>query len=385
MGAINKAWRAPASRYMPNNACSRVSTPAAAFSTVFRNISHINPQFQALLRMDGSQILHQKVDTLIHPKYLRGFIADLKTADPCFGTEIVFLNSTGATRPLPTSVMRFKNAYLIRVFSQRSDTALDIGGSMPEIGGGLVHDLNNVVGGMAGYSELLHVEASDLRGSLAALLDNQDPEAIRTGLQLILGEVSSLAKILDYIGALRRSAHHMTSILRGFSIFCSAQSGTEPGQHLEIVDAVRSAVAMGKGIIHGIEKQKGISINVRLEGPDDRICAYGDSEQLQRILVNLIKNAALEFKEPNNNINIEWAAVENAAHEKFVEIRVGDSGDPIPKHVADKLFREKVESTHNGTGIGLLTCAQIIHGFGGEIRYQSIPDKCFVITLRIAG
>jgi len=382
MGEINKAWRTLASRYVPNNVCSRITIPTAVFSTVFRNISHTNPQFQALLRMDTAQTLHKKVDALIHPGYLDNFFAALKATDHCFGTELVFLNSTGATRPLPTGIIRFKDAYLIRVFAKRSDMVMDSEVPIEEVGAGLLHDINNALGGAVGYVGLTKLEIGDLGIFLNSLVASHDAGSIAEVLRDLPKATMNLANITEGIGSIERSHEHLSSILRGFRDFCSRETGTD--RHFEVPDAIRSSIAIGKGIAEAIARENGMSINISYEGPEERTCAIGNSVELQRIIINLIKNAALEFSKPNNQIKIEWTTSKSADDKNFVVIKVKDSGIPIPKPLADRLFTGKVESTHGGTGIGLLNCAQIIHGFGGEIRYQSIPDKCFVITLRAA-
>ena len=382
MGAINKALTAPVSRRIPNNVCSRLSTPVAVFSTVLRNISHINPQFSALLRTDDNKILREKIDTFIHPQYLAGFYTALRTTAPCCGTSLVFLNSTGATRPLPTAIIRFKDAYLMRVFAERSDMIMDSEASIEEVGAGLLHDINNALGGAVGYVGLTKLELSDLGMFLSSLVTSRDPEAIAEVLRDLPRATLSLANIIEGFDSIERSHEHLSSILRGFRDFCSGETKTD--RHFEVPDAIRSSIAIGKGIAEAIARGKSISINISYEGPEERTCAIGNSIELQRIIINLIKNAALEFCKPNNQIKIEWTTSKSANDKKFIVIKVKDSGAPIPKPLANRLFTGKVESTHGGTGIGLLTCAQIIHGFGGEIRYQSIPDKCFVITLRAA-
>lgn len=369
------------SRHLSTSTYNRVSTPAVAFSKVFRTISRTNPHFSALLGMDDAQVLHRKVDSLIHPQYLDGFYDALRATTPCSGTNLVFLHSTGATRPLPTAITRFRDGYLMRVFSRQTDLLFDSGASMNGIGAGIVHDANNALGGGVGYVGLTRLEVTDLHKFLMALAETQDPTDVLRDLPEACAHLDEISKGLDAIGL---SYDHLSSILRGFQAFCSRQPVNDKNKSFEVPDAIRSAVAIGKGVVADIAKDKGIIINLSHDGPEEKACAFGNSEKLQRILLNLIRNAALEFKSPNNCIEVEWSTTKNAAGERFVVINVKDSGPRIPKELADRLFRERVESTHGGTGIGLFTCAQMIHEYGGEIRYHSLPDKCFVITLKAA-
>ncbi|MFA5105259.1 MAG: ATP-binding protein [Candidatus Margulisiibacteriota bacterium] len=366
-----------------NGVFNRIPTPAVVISRVFRKVSHVNPQFLALMGADNPQILNRRIDSFIHPNYLDNFYKAIKAATPCQGTELVFLHATGATRPIPTAIANVKNGYLMRVLSTKSDMALDINSSFSEIGAGFVHDMSNVLG-VTAYEELLDGDIKEIDDFLRSLCDGQAQESPDDLLQGLPQAITALDGIRSRLKTIFLGLNHANSILQGFGCFCKGRPETNATPHFEVADAVRSAAAMGKGIAYAIAKKKGIVISVSHQGPDERLCALGDSSQLQRVIINLIKNAALESKRATNCIIVEWSAIENDAQEKFVEIKVRDSGVPIPKPLADRLFRETVESTHGGTGRGLLTCAQIIHGFGGEIRYQSIPVKSFVITLRAA-
>jgi|GEM_PF-6018261 len=370
----------------PIAGCNRLPVPAAAFSTVFRSITSVNPEFATLTRT-GSEtaILHKKADSFIHPNYLDRFLSALRTARPCCGTELVFLHSTGATRPFPTAIARFKDAYLMRVLANKADLVLDDSISMQEIGTGIAHDTNNALTGVLSGIDLMGDQLKILHLFFDKLAKAHDDRSMMEAFRDLPAASTALGNTSDDLSGIEVSAEHLMSILRGFGAFCSGTSKNVANESFAVADAVKSSIAIGKGIVGRISNEKGLRIFLSCAIPDAPIFAQGSLDGMQRVLLNLIKNAALEFKKPNNYIGVECSSEENSAKEKFVVIKVKDSGDLIPKNVADRLFREKVDSTHGGTGIGLLTSARMIHDFGGEIRYQSIPDKCFVIALRSAG
>lgn len=369
---------------LPVAACGNISVPAAAFSPVFRDVFRINPEFATLLRGPEESILHSKADRFIHPNYLDKFLNVLSKARPCCGTELVFLHSSGATRPIPTGIARFKDGYLMRIFADRADLTLDGSVTMQEIGAGIAHDTNNALTALLGSADIMGEQVGTLRRFLEKLAKTPDETTFGDALKDLPAANTALGYISEDLANILASTGHLLSILRGFSSFCSGTSGTGNNERFAVSDAIRSSIAISKGIIGRISKDRGIRINLSFDMPDTPLNARGNSDGLQRIVLNLIKNAALEFKDRDNSIRVECSSTQNAAQERFVVIKVKDSGAPIPKPIADRLFREKVGSTHGGSGIGLLTCARMVHDFGGEIRYQSIPDKCFVITLRAA-
>jgi signal transduction histidine kinase len=370
----------------PSALCNRLAVPAAAFSAVHRNIVSANPGFTSLTRAGAENaILHKKADSFVHPNYLGKFLIALKSAQPCCGTELVFLHSSGATRPFPTAIARFKDAYLMRVLANKADLVLDDSVSMQEIGAGIAHDTNNALTGVLSGIDLMGDQLKTLHLFFDKLAEAHDDQSMMEAFRDLPAASTALGNASNDLSSIEVSAGHLMSIFKGFGAFCSGTSKNAANEKFAVADAVKSSIAIGKGIVGRISKEKGLRIFLACAIPDAPLFAQGSLDGLQRVLLNLIKNAALEFKKPNNYIDVECSSEENAAKEKFVVIKVKDSGDLIPKNVADRLFREKVDSTHGGTGIGLLTSARMIHDFGGEIRHQSFPDKCFVIALRSTG
>lgn len=373
------------SKRLPNSGFNRLSVPAVAFTPVIRGVFRANQELAALVRAGSeSSLLHKKADSLIHPNYLEKFSAALRMARPCCGTELIFIHPEGATRLLPTAIARFNDGYLMRIFAQRSDLVMDSSISISDIGAGIVHDTNNALTGVLGSSDLITGEIEKIALFLDALNKAHDNKAALDVLKDLPNAHTSLDHISGDIAGIIQSAQHLSGILRGFGEFCARDTKKTSDTRFNVSDAIKSAVAIGKGIIGTIAREKGIMIGLSFDIPEGILSAWGNSDGLQRIMLNLIKNAALEFRSHNNCIKVECSVAENAAKEKFVVIKVKDSGDPIPKSLATRLFREKVDSTHGGSGIGLFTCAQMIHEYGGDIRYESIPDKCFVITLKVA-
>ncbi|HVO73187.1 MAG TPA: PAS domain-containing sensor histidine kinase [Ignavibacteriaceae bacterium] len=99
--------------------------------------------------------------------------------------------------------------------------------------------------------------------------------------------------------------------------------------------------------------------------------AYADVKMTETILRNLISNA-IKFTNINGTIT---AAAE--LKDKFIILKVGDTGVGIDEKDLSKLFRMDVSFTtkgtakETGTGLGLILCKELVERQGGEIWVES--------------
>jgi signal transduction histidine kinase len=117
--------------------------------------------------------------------------------------------------------------------------------------------------------------------------------------------------------------------------------------------------------------------NIRLMSHADAgLQAYGDSNRVYQVLVNLISNA-LKFTPPFGRIDI------GARHKGgSVEFFVSDTGPGIPEEKQSKLFSEFYQVPgieplrgYKGLGIGLALCKKLIEAQNGAIHLESAPGK----------
>ena len=108
-----------------------------------------------------------------------------------------------------------------------------------------------------------------------------------------------------------------------------------------------------------------------------------DAKMIVRMLNNLISNA-LKYGHGATEINL----IANKVNNKFVELRVENNGEQIPKKSLQKIFDRfyRVESSRNlktgGTGLGLAITKSIVDLHGGTIKCQSTSElTSFIIQL----
>lgn len=128
-------------------------------------------------------------------------------------------------------------------------------------------------------------------------------------------------------------------------------------------------------------EKKNIAFNV-VTRPRDLIID-ADAKMIVRMLNNLISNA-LKYGRGATEINL----IANKVNNEFVELRVENNGEQIPKKSLQKIFDRfyRVESSRNlktgGTGLGLAITKSIVDLHGGNIKCQSTSElTSFIIQL----
>jgi two-component system, NtrC family, nitrogen regulation sensor histidine kinase NtrY len=121
----------------------------------------------------------------------------------------------------------------------------------------------------------------------------------------------------------------------------------------------------------------GITIETRVEDPD--LSVRADSEQLQQVLINLIKNA-VEALAGREDGRILLAAATDAQGKTLVQ--VVDDGPGIDPEQLDNVFVPFFTTKRDGTGVGLSVSRQIMFLNKGLIFVKSVPGRGCEFTLR---
>jgi PAS domain S-box-containing protein len=101
-----------------------------------------------------------------------------------------------------------------------------------------------------------------------------------------------------------------------------------------------------------------------------------DRTRLRQILFNLVSNA-VKFTE-EGNVRIVTRVLDN---DSALEIEVADTGIGINREQQGRLFQPFVQAEslaargHEGTGLGLAISKHLVEMLGGEISFESEPDK----------
>lgn len=99
-----------------------------------------------------------------------------------------------------------------------------------------------------------------------------------------------------------------------------------------------------------------------VDGPPTTICA--DADQLEQLLINLVRNAADASLETGGGATVQWERVDGA-----VIVAVQDDGPGLPPRA--NLFVPFFTTKPQGSGIGLVLCQQIAEAHGGAVELEN--------------
>jgi len=92
-----------------------------------------------------------------------------------------------------------------------------------------------------------------------------------------------------------------------------------------------------------------------------------DRDQLEQLLINLVRNAADAGLETGGRVEIHWAETD-----RTLELTVSDEGPGLPDTA--NLFVPFFTTKPGGTGVGLFLCRQIAEAHGGTIDLVNRTD-----------
>lgn len=192
---------------------------------------------------------------------------------------------------------------------------------------------------------------------------------LRTPLVTIMGFIGSIEKDLqegkfekaqDDFPRVTRATKNMHNTLSELLELSRIGRIINSPEEVELDEVIREALDAVGGRI----RSRNIKIEVALPLP----AVYGDKPRLREVFENLIDNAAkYTGNQPTPRIEIGY----RAGTETVFYVR--DNGTGIEPQYHSRIFRlfEKLDSTSEGTGVGLTLVKRIIETHGGQIWVES--------------
>jgi PAS domain S-box-containing protein len=229
--------------------------------------------------------------------------------------------------------------------------------SLGTLAGGVAHDMNNVLGVLVGYSELL-MEKIPESSPLRKYVDN-----------IMLSGMRGAAIIQDLLTLARRgvAVSQVVNLNRVLSRFFETPE-------FEKLKAVHSAV----------------TFHIHLE--NDLLNIMGSPVHLEKTVMNLVSNAAesvsgtgeVTIRTENQYLDSPIRGYDEVLEGDYVVLMVSDTGEGIPEKDIGKIFEPfytKKVMGKSGTGLGLAVVWGTVKDHRGYINVQSEDGRGTVFTL----
>jgi len=215
---------------------------------------------------------------------------------------------------------------------------------------------------LAAIGQLASGIAHDLRSPLAVINN------IAYYLKLKLPDTDE--KVTQYLDMLEKEVSISKNIINDLLDFVRVK---EPKPSVTTVEAIVSQMLKRIDVPGNVEVKCDLPAGL----PDLMV----DSDQLERVFINIVENA-MHAMPGGGRLDISSAAVDHC-----VIVKVADSGDGIAKNHIGKVF-EPLFTTRDetgGTGIGLAICKSIVEAHRGTIKVESKADEgtTFIVKLPV--
>jgi nitrogen fixation/metabolism regulation signal transduction histidine kinase len=111
--------------------------------------------------------------------------------------------------------------------------------------------------------------------------------------------------------------------------------------------------------------------NIQLAG-GPALAVQGDVDQLEQLLINLLRNAFDAVRETGGAVRIGWQRVPGSSP-SMLELWVDDEGPGLSN--TGNLFVPFFTTKPGGSGIGLVLCRQIAEAHGGSLMLENREDR----------
>ncbi|HEX4566466.1 MAG TPA: ATP-binding protein [Vicinamibacterales bacterium] len=322
---------------------------------------------------------HQRLDALEATTLLRKVMAEIEVAVFTFAAdrELTFVNSAGARLlAQPGERMLGRRAEVLGLEDclegdapRVINTAFPGGVGRWEIRrssfrqGGLPHEL--LV--LSDLSQPLREEERQAFQRLIRVIGHEMNNSLAP-IKSIAGSLSTIVERdplpFDWRDDVQRGLGVIASRSESLSRFMSAYARLArlPPPKLAPLD-------VGSVVDRVVTLEKGHNIQLAV-GP--KLAVQGDVDQLEQLLINLLRNAFDAVRETGGAVRIGWQRVPGSSP-SMLELWVDDEGPGLSN--TGNLFVPFFTTKPGGSGIGLVLCRQIAEAHGGSLMLENREDR----------
>jgi PAS domain S-box-containing protein len=203
--------------------------------------------------------------------------------------------------------------------------------SLGTLSAGVAHEINNPVGVILGFTEIL--------------LDRIPPDT----------------KEYEILKTIERQGLNAKRIVENLMTYAR-----KPSEHEDFTE-VNKDIENVLNLVQNSLLTRKIELDVRLARGLPRV--KGDSGELQQVFLNLVNNAMAAM--PGGGQLTVISRIN--PYSQMVEAVFADTGTGIPQEIADRIFDPffTTKKVGEGTGLGLAVSYAIITKYGGSIRFET--------------
>ena len=207
-----------------------------------------------------------------------------------------------------------------------------------ELAATLAHELNHPLATIANYAAGLRRRAA--RGVLA-------PQALDEALGAMADETERAARVIGGVRALARKRAAVR-------------------QRLDAVAVARDTVALFQGLL-----AQAPPVAVTVAPGAEALRAFGDAQQIQQVLLNLLQNALDAHRAAGRAL--APIALHIGVEDGCLALAVQDQGAPLAPEALARLFEPFHTTKPDGLGLGLSISRGIAEAHGGALHARPVP------------
>lgn len=220
------------------------------------------------------------------------------------------------------------------------------------------------------------LESAQIKGEFAANVSHE----LRTPLNAVLGMLELLQdmgltpKQVEYVTIARNAGEALLKLIEDILDFSRIEAGKLKLQPVDFV--LHEMLDEVVGLLAGQAQRKGLELGYQI-ADGIPMTLHGESSRVRQVLINLVGNA-LKFTE-SGSIEIKVLVDQPISNKMCLRFEVTDTGVGIPvdaqKHIFEAFIQVDGSSTrsHEGAGLGLTICHQLVNVMGGNISVDSTP------------
>jgi two-component system sensor histidine kinase HydH len=332
-------------------------------------VTFVNPAAEQLLGLPASRLMNRPVDEILVTRGGGSLIVDTPLPDATGEVDLVLSDGRLVTVEVRLSLQESEEGQrgLVAILTDRTDLKRaeqearrkERLASLGELSAGIAHEIRNPLTGIGASAQLLR---SRLSG---------DDDHVRLA-DLILGEVARLDRIVENVLQFAR-----------------------PTQPTLRPASVREC--MEKAITLVTEEAAEAGVRVETASDPDIPRVWIDPDQIEQVLLNLMKNALQAMEGGAGTLKMVLRKVSRRPYmrrqtgrreedqgrlgggevplQDWVEIEVTDSGHGMESEDLDRIFNPFYTTRKQGTGLGLSITQAIVQEHGGMISVSSQPGE----------